>query len=272
MSYDMVEEDVPALVQRVGDHVIHGSNNSVVILGRDRSKDGPASVDDGLGDQKGTGTVHLIAGRKDKGGDPDFKRDSSFIYLSMKTSLDSNLNLSTHGTGQDNDVAAAVMKSDHIRLMSRKNVKITMENSKNFVFLDGDRALISIGDGSDTIEVTKDKLTLSIDGGAFMTLEKGKLVVDAQAIQVGKDAKEPLVLGNTYRTNESSMNNNVSGLLIAAGAALNSAGADKVLVALASQGAGFLVTAGGTLIQAGKAISQFESSAGQYLSETSTTK
>ena len=268
----MLQEDVPAFKQRVGDHVFHGSNNSCVILGRDRAKDGPASVDDGIGGQKGTGVVHLIAGRKDPSGDPSFKSDDSFVYLAMKTRVDSNLNLQTKGVAQDNDVPAAVLKSDHVRVVSRKNVKIVMEDSKNFVFLDGDRALVSIGDGSDTIEVTKDRTTISIQGGSSVVIEKGQVTADTSTFKVGKNASEAFVLGTTYRTNEAKMNNDLSGLLIAAGTSLNSAGTDKALVALAQTAAGGLATAGTTIINAGKAIAQFEASTGQYLSKVSSTK
>lgn len=200
MGYDMLQEDVPSFQTRVGDYVVHGSNNSCLILGRDRAKDGPATVDDGNFDQKGSGVAHVIAGRQSKDGDPDFKNDSSFVYLAMKTKVDTNLNIQTKGASADNDVPAAVVKSDHIRVMSRKNVKIVMEDSKNFVFLDKDHALVSVGDGSATIDVTKDKISVAIDGGATITVEKGKIVVDGDAVQLGKDATERVLLGDSFKT------------------------------------------------------------------------
>jgi hypothetical protein len=201
MSYDMCEEDVPPFQVRVGDYVLHGSNNSSLILGRDRAKDGPATVKDGLGTVddsgkgKGTGIAHLVAGRMDKNGDPDFKKDLSFVYLAMKTKLDDNLKVDTKGDvkqKKDNDVPAAIMKSDHIRAMFRKNAMVLIEDSTNFVFVDKDSAIVSIADGKNYIKIEKNKTTMKIGSAAKVVIDgDGKKVT----IDVDKSGKIELSEG-----------------------------------------------------------------------------
>lgn len=200
MSYDMVQEDVPPLRTRVGDQAIHGSNNSVLILGRDRAAAGPATVDDGLGDQDRAGAAHLIVGRSDKMGDPDFKKDSGFLYMSMRTRLDENLDSKPKGVPVENDVSGAVLKSDCVRVMGRKSVRILMEDSKNFVHVDGDHALVSIGDGSTKIDVTNDSVNISIAGGSTVIVEKSKITVDGDQILLGKNAVERIIKGDSFKT------------------------------------------------------------------------
>src|SRR5437867_538302 len=93
MSNEAVLEDVPEFVKRDGDTFLQGSNNTIIILGTDR----PAGITSGLGHVaapnggRGSGTIHLIAGRK--GQDPSVL-DKSYIYISMLSDPDGNL-----GTG-----------------------------------------------------------------------------------------------------------------------------------------------------------------------------
>ena len=196
MSYDMIIEDVPFFTKRDGDFALQGSNNSIIIMGMDRAKNGPATIDDGLGNVKsvdkgkGCGTVHIIAGRQDKNGDPDFKLDNSFLYLSMKTEADKNLDIKTKGVPQDSAASAAILKSDQVRVVTRKNIKILMEDSKSFVFLDKDRALISIGDGSGEVEVKGGKITLKNNSGASVVIEGAKVSINGVV--------EHAILGDTF--------------------------------------------------------------------------
>lgn len=185
MSYDIVQEDdVPPFVKRVGDYVAQGSNNAILILGTDRAKKGPATIKDGLGsvdsDGKGkkTGTAHLVVGRQDKDGNPDLDKDSAFLYLSMKTEVDKNL-----GTDMEKDAgkaAAAILKSDVVRLVGRKDLKIVFDGEKSYIYL------------------TKDTCTIKIQDTGFITIKKDKITVDADTIELGKDASEKIILGNKF--------------------------------------------------------------------------
>jgi len=160
MSYDIARENVPGFVKRVGDRVVAGSNNSVIILGSDR----PAGIDSGYGhlgaQGKGVaaGSCHIIAGRE--GEDPNPDTDKSYIYLSMRTDVDDNLQLDFQGG--TNDVPAAVMKSDAVRLVARENIKISV-------------------------------------GGAYIFMKAdGTIVIDGPKIELGAGATERVLKGETF--------------------------------------------------------------------------
>lgn len=163
MSYDIVEEVVPPFTKRIGDYVAQGSNNTIMIMGTDRAKKGPATIADGLGHAKaagggkGAGSIHLIAGRKDKDGNPNMDKDAAFLYLSMNTEVDKNLGLSSV-EGDAGKAPAAVLKADTVRIVVRKDLKF------------------------------------SFDGGStYITLSKDKIVLEGKQILLGKGAKKHLV-------------------------------------------------------------------------------
>lgn len=150
MSYDIISEKVPGFTRRLGDQIVQGSNNTIIILGTDRAKKGPAKLGDGLGhptasgNGKGTGTIHLIAGRKDVDGNPDFSTDDSFMYLSMKTDVDDNLGLSSVEKSRSK-IPAAVIKSDSVRFVYRKDLKICIHDGKNYIYMDDNKVTVKIG-------------------------------------------------------------------------------------------------------------------------------
>lgn len=211
MSYDLIQEDdVPPFTRRVGDTVYQGSNNSILIFGTDRAKDGPATIDDGLGTLKdggkgkGTGIIHMIVGRKDKKGDPDFQKDLSFVYLAMKTKLDTNLKADLKGDAKlaaDNDVPGAIVKSDHIRLMARKNVKILLEDSTNFIAFDKDKLCLSMKDGKNYVMMEEKKTTINVGDNTIITIDgdgkkitvksKDKVVIDAKECHLNGGCEKP---------------------------------------------------------------------------------
>lgn len=165
MSADVVIEDVPQFIRRYGDAVYEGSNNTIIILGTDRAKKGPASKSDGLGHVKGpnkgagTGTIHIIAGRAAK--DPDLDKDDAFIYLTRKSKVDDNLGLGGVEQAQ-NDKPGAIVKSDLIRIVGRKDIKICAnDDDKHYIFMDGKK--IKIKFGSNFVEI--DDNNIKIDFG-----------------------------------------------------------------------------------------------------------
>lgn len=170
MSYEIVQEQVPEFTSRSGDCVIQGSNNALIVLGTDRAKKGPASIDDGLGSinseggGKGSGAAMIVVGRKDRTGNPDLDKDSAYLYLSMKTDADAHVG--TDGAeGSSGKTAAAILRSDSVRAVARKDLK------------------------------------MAIDGGAFVVMTsdsivaKGKkVVVDSPKIELGRGASQGAVL------------------------------------------------------------------------------
>lgn len=224
-SYDLTKESPPRFIRRIGDHVLQGSNNTLIVLGTDR----PGNQDSGK-KGKDAGTIHLVSGRKSE--DPSFADDASFIYISAGTDIDKNLSLQkiSSETGP-----AIALKSDHVRIVGRKTSRVFVGENDYFV------------------------------------LKSGEATIESSTIKLGKDAKEPLILGTTYRQNEIQLNNKLSGffdqiqaLLIAAEASINANT--------------FGVTSGGNLAQAAaivgqcsQALKDFEGNSGRYLSKVSKT-
>lgn len=181
-DFDIVDEDVPPFTRRVGDNVLQGSNNVIVILGTDRARLGPATISDGLGtvesvdDGTGSGTYHVIAGRTDEDGNPDLDKDLSYIYLSMKSDVDDNLGTSMEKS--DNKIPCAIVKSDALRFVARKSIKIVIDDSK-YMFFDGETCVIKLG-------------------SSFMRMSDDKIILDSGNIELGEGAAEKVILGSTF--------------------------------------------------------------------------
>ena len=170
MSVRKVVEPVPSnFARRSGDWSQEGGNNTLIVMETDRAAPGPASVDDGLGAAeapgggKGTGTIHLVTGRKQS--DPDFNIDDAFLYLSQKTQVDDNLKLSANGA--TNSVPAAVIKSGAVRIVARQNIRIALDGEGSYIFIDAGQIEIRLG--SSWLRVKPDRVT--VEGG---TIELGK--------------------------------------------------------------------------------------------------
>lgn len=167
MSYDLVVENVPTFTRRVGDRVIEGSNNSMVILGTDRVD----TLDSGLGHPnspgggKLAGSIHIVVGREAE--NPNFNTDKAFMYLSMKTNADENMNTgnipSKHGV-TSNGTSAAMIKADVTRIVSRQNIKLVVGRS-SILITDGEIVLdspsIRFGKNSNLNEMDRSELTKS---------------------------------------------------------------------------------------------------------------
>jgi len=196
MSADVVLEEVPTFTRRYGDHVIQGSNNTIIILGTDRAKAGPAGLGDGNGHiggpSKGAGssTVHIIAGRKGK--DPDMKDDSSFLYLSKKTKADTNLALTGVAGVSTDDKSSAILKADVIRIVGRKDIKICAnDDEKHYMFMNGDKIKIEFNTNA-TIEIVDKKISIKMgedtivmdDKKATITIDKTIITMDGSLVNI----------------------------------------------------------------------------------------
>lgn len=204
MPADAIVETVPQLRRRYGDHVVQGSNNTAIILGTDRAKKGPASVDDGLGHVKadgkgkGTGTIHIVAGRQ--AADPDLSKDDAFIYITRKSKVDDNLDLGSVESA-DNDKPAAIVKSDLIRIVGRKSIKVCAnDDQKHYLFMSGDKIKISFGDSA-TLEIVDKKITVTMgsneiqmdDSKGHVNVKDSKISWDGSKVTI--DAKTLILTG-----------------------------------------------------------------------------
>lgn len=142
MGFDPIKEAVPIFVKRVGDRVIEGSNNSIMIFGTDRAAPAEAKLDSGYGHAKhtekgvGAGSWHVIVGRD--GENPNFKTDKSYIYLCSKTDVDNNIENKFEFT--TNKTAAVIIKSEAVRVVANQNIKIISNNT--YITLNGKDSLI----------------------------------------------------------------------------------------------------------------------------------
>ncbi len=117
-SPDITTEEVQPFTQRVSDHVLHGSNNTLIVLGKDR----PSDVASGV--PASAGTIDIVAGRTAPE-NMDMDGDKSRIYVSMRTDVDGNLGIQV---GQASGPTAAIaIKSDQIRIVGRAGMKIVVE-------------------------------------------------------------------------------------------------------------------------------------------------
>ena len=168
MSRDVVKEDVPHFLKRVGDRVIAGSNNTLIILGTDRTEGFETGLGhiDASGGGRGTGTIHMIVGRS--GNDPQLGTDRAYTYMSMKTNIDTNMGLDTV-EGSLIEKSAFGVKADGVRIVARDDVKIISEKSESYVVIKAD----------------------------------GTIVIEGRDIKLGKTAFEKVIRGNSYLTAES---------------------------------------------------------------------
>ena len=129
-------------------------------------------------------------------GDPDLVHDASRLYLSMKSSPDSNFGLEYPTLNGEQTVAASenqatvALKSDQIRIIARKDennningaVRIIKEGTE-----DTDRAVI----------VMEPDGTIMIDGPRII-IGSGIESANGEGTQtfIGRDASEPIVLGD----------------------------------------------------------------------------
>ena len=112
---------VPRFNARVGDRVIEGSHGTVIVLGRDGPNAPP---------QLQAGSIDIAVGFS---GSTNFNTDnSSRIYVSMKTDADTNLAASSDYSAVQpgdpvNASAAIILKSDEIRIVAKRGMKIVVE-------------------------------------------------------------------------------------------------------------------------------------------------
>ena len=266
-GYLKVIESIPVhFIRRSGDWSQEGGNNTLIVMGTDRCvPSGPASIDDGLGRTeadgggKGTGTIIAVAGRKDlKGGNPDINADDATLYISQKTKVDENLGTTFETT--DTGPAVAV-KSDHLRAVFRKNLKIAAVNKASHLFMDDDRLHVDMqgkakilldvsGDESSaTIDIQGNTIVLKSDGTLTVTT-KSKVTVNTQNATV--NASESTTVNTPELKITGPGNTTIDGTLTVQGATQMAASLDVAgMSTLAAGTVTPMLTAGPTVVSAG---------------------
>jgi len=129
-------EPVPIFDKTPSEKVIKNTNNSYIVLGRDR----PAGVESGYGGLGNTqaGSIDMVVGRMagtTSGPDsnittgPNFFTDAARIHISQRTDIDTNFAL----VGDMNSQARSGVgiKADAVRVIGREGVKIVTGKAKN---------------------------------------------------------------------------------------------------------------------------------------------
>jgi hypothetical protein len=111
-SKDFTVEKVPEYQQRAGDRVFAGSNNTLIVLSRDRVD----TIESG--EKQEAGTIDIVVGRNPTSNDISISEDKSRIYVSMKTDVDVNF-ATDQIAGSSGPVAAIGVKSDEIRIVGQ---------------------------------------------------------------------------------------------------------------------------------------------------------
>lgn len=187
----VVEEGVPRFRARVGDRVIEGSNNTLIVLGRDR----PSNSESGVKEE--AGTIDIVAGRNAEN-DMSMADDQSRIYITMQSDGDENFEIEDPALSGDSDGTPAesagvdsyaVIKSNQVRIAARGAFKINVGEGNVF-------KLAVSADGSISIE-TGGTVDIKADGDA--TIDAPKVVVKTDESYLGSaSASEGILHGNAF--------------------------------------------------------------------------
>jgi hypothetical protein len=133
---DALLEPIPNYIRANNEKVIQGSNNTYIVLGRDR----PSNRMSGYGGKGHTqaGSIDIVVGRmgafpkSNVNVDPNFEIDAARIYISQKTDVDKNFKLANGKIGPADAKSAIALKADGIRVIAREGIKlITGTDPKN---------------------------------------------------------------------------------------------------------------------------------------------
>lgn len=165
MVADLILEEVPEFSKRYSDYSVFGSNNTLMVFGTDR----PSGKLSGYR-EKGAGTVHIVTGRKGK--DPNFSTDSSFVYVSSKTDADKNLGLDSAEVAS-NGFSSVIAKSDTVRIVHRRDMKISSEKGNEYIFIGDKKMRFRVG--NNFVLVTDKEVVIDVGEKSFATLDGSKI-------------------------------------------------------------------------------------------------
>lgn len=128
-------EPVPNYNVTKAENVIQGKQSQFIIMGRDR----PRGIDSGYGGWGNThcATIDIVAGLSGRYArginkpeeekvftDKSPELDAARIYISQKTDVDDNFNLTPGNVGQSRARSAVAVKADAVRIIGRDGIKL----------------------------------------------------------------------------------------------------------------------------------------------------
>lgn len=165
--------NTPVFNQAPTEKVIQGSNNTFIVLGRDRPG-GMESGYGGLGHVK-AGAIDIVVGRVSnldatKLAGPvnsNTGADASRIYLSQKANIDDYYNLVGGKTGKSIALSAVAVKADAVRIIARDSLKLVTNTDAK------------LSNGEESYSQYGVQLIANNDDGNMQPIPKGDYLVDA---------------------------------------------------------------------------------------------
>lgn len=176
-------EPTPTYTARIGDRVIDGSHNSIIILGRDRITDTTTGIPQDSGD------IRLVAGRTTE--NVDINTDNSTILITQQTDIDVNTGLD--GVGQNKGPSASIaIKSDEIRISARNGMKIIVDDTPDSeLYINAPNVIIGDGNSDEEPNVLGDTL---VEVMGELIDEIGKIIVPTGVGPSGPPNNAPKIL------------------------------------------------------------------------------
>lgn len=138
-----------------------GTIDIVVGRGQEKSKNKAKTIKNSLKNDETDKKVD-----SDSEGDPDFLNDSSRIYVSMKTAADDNFKIKTKGIDpkltKGKEDSAIVMKSNHLRFISRKEIRIIVQPNPDSP--DSECPAIILKENGEIVIIPSDKAIIKLGG------------------------------------------------------------------------------------------------------------
>lgn len=134
------KEAFPVRIPTEAEDVWNGLSNSHIVLGKDRVDE----VTTGYGGRgkPESGMVHIVAGHYGANlreysptselgySNPNFMFDSSYIYLSQRSDIDSYLQLTDGKVGKSTDKSCVAIKADDVRIVGERGIKLVTTRYK----------------------------------------------------------------------------------------------------------------------------------------------
>lgn len=157
-----IQEAVPRLVRQPGDLVMQGSNNSSIILGSSNNKEGRGIIDIVAGHtlltKPVTNSRNYQENDKTKPASEDTRNhidndSDARVFLGMNEDVDENFQISIDGIDRSFNGSCVVLKSDHIRLVAKKDIKITVGDTGAGIVIKPDGNIVIVPSSSGVIKL-----------------------------------------------------------------------------------------------------------------------
>lgn len=182
-------EALPEYKKSMTETVFQGSNNSFIVLGRDR----PGNMYSGYGGRgaTGAGRIDLIAGLSSsdiedgRSENPNFALDAARIYVSQMADIDRYMGLAETPRQAPPGRSTVGIKADTVRLHAREDIKIVTGRAR-FEGLGRDGEKLSNGGKNETPG------TISLIAGNYTEEEEGMFMNFLNPLQKAKNTRRKL--------------------------------------------------------------------------------